>query len=301
MCSLCLIHGVFFIVILQICQIYQVTNREFSYTEYSTEWGSLIKNRRPFSRKLLVFYNSIIIYPKNFTICIQFLRVSLSKLIFHIHRVRKSLFKKFGNYILSNFNFRRGCGLAEFNNRLYIVGGSDGTHSLSSTEYYDEETKTWTAGPNLTISRANVSVVVVGERLYAIGGFSGKTFLNTIEYLDQNSNEWTTFVQQNSAITTNTSKSTPSQADYHTYDNKQIVISDGGNSFHKLENIDSEYETNSIKYGAVKKHSNGHTNNHHKSMISNNIEDVNSIKNIVEHNESKTNLNAEHNKIQNGS
>lgn len=232
----------------------------------------------------------------------------------HIDKVRNLLFTKFANHILSNFNFRRGCGLAEFNNRLYIVGGSDGTHSLSSTEYYDEETKSWTVGPNLTIPRANVSVVVVGERLYAIGGFSGKTFLNTIEYLDQNSNEWTTFVPQISTITTNTPKSTICQ-DYHTIDNKQIVITDSGNPLNKLKIIDSEYETNiilekggvdnienytnSIEYGAVNKHSNGQTNNHPKSMIINNIEDVNSIKNIVEHNESKTNLNAEHDNIQN--
>jgi len=38
---------------------------------------------------------------------------------------------------------RRGCGLAEFKGKLYAVGGSDGTHSLSSTEVYDEASKTW--------------------------------------------------------------------------------------------------------------------------------------------------------------
>lgn len=98
---------------------------------------------------------------------------------------------------LHDFNlFRRGCGLAEFNGKLYAVGGSDGSHSLNSTECYDEVNKCWVAGPNLTSPRSNVSVAVVQNRLYAIGGFSGKTFLNTIEYLDATSNEWTTFVQQ---------------------------------------------------------------------------------------------------------
>lgn len=72
-----------------------------------------------------------------------------------------------------------------------------GTHSLSSTEIFDEESKTWVVGPNLTTSRANVSVVSVAGRLYAIGGFAGKFFLNTIEYLDPNTNEWTTFIKQN--------------------------------------------------------------------------------------------------------
>lgn len=78
------------------------------------------------------------------------------------------------------------------------MGGSDGSHSLNSTECYDEVNKCWIAGPNLTSPRSNVSVAVVQNRLYAIGGFSGKTFLNTIEYLDATSNEWTTFVQQSS-------------------------------------------------------------------------------------------------------
>lgn len=86
--------------------------------------------------------------------------------------------------------------MAEFNGKLYAVGGSDGSHSLNSTECYDEVNKCWVAGPNLTSPRSNVSVAVVQNRLYAIGGFSGKTFLNTIEYLDATSNEWTTFVQQ---------------------------------------------------------------------------------------------------------
>lgn len=61
-----------------------------------------------------------------------------------------------------------------FKGKLYAVGGSDGTHALSTTEIYDPETKTWTPGPNMTTPRANVGVAVIGGRLYAVGGFSGK-------------------------------------------------------------------------------------------------------------------------------
>lgn len=71
---------------------------------------------------------------------------------------------------------RRGCGVAVFNNKLYVVGGSDGSHSLNSTEVYDDETQSWAVGPSMTSSRANVEVAVVGERLYAVGGFSGTSF-----------------------------------------------------------------------------------------------------------------------------
>lgn len=56
---------------------------------------------------------------------------------------------------------------------MYAVGGSDGAHSLNSTEIYDPTTQNWTPGPSLTTSRANVGVAVIGNRLYAVGGFSG--------------------------------------------------------------------------------------------------------------------------------
>ena len=57
--------------------------------------------------------------------------------------------------------------------KLYAVGGSDGSHSLCSTEIYCPQEKIWTPGPNMTTARANVGVAVIGSRLYAVGGFSG--------------------------------------------------------------------------------------------------------------------------------
>lgn len=69
---------------------------------------------------------------------------------------------------------RRGCGVTVFNEKIYVVGGSDGSHSLNSTEIYDEKSQTWVMGPTMTTPRANVEVAVVGDRLYAVGGFSGE-------------------------------------------------------------------------------------------------------------------------------
>lgn len=60
-----------------------------------------------------------------------------------------------------------------FTGKLYIVGGSDGTQSLATTEIYDINEGMWSPGPNMTTPRANVGVAVVGNRLYAVGGFSG--------------------------------------------------------------------------------------------------------------------------------
>lgn len=55
-----------------------------------------------------------------------------------------------------------------------MVGGSDGTHSLATTEIFDWNEQSWTPGPVMTTPRANVGVAVIGKRLYAVGGFSGK-------------------------------------------------------------------------------------------------------------------------------
>lgn len=60
-----------------------------------------------------------------------------------------------------------------FIGKLYVVGGSDGTQSLATTEMYDPNERIWIPGPNMITPRANVGVAVIGNRLYAVGGFSG--------------------------------------------------------------------------------------------------------------------------------
>lgn len=77
-----------------------------------------------------------------------------------------------------------------FTDKLYVVGGSDGTASLATVEIYDPVTQMWSFGPVMSIPRANVGVAVVGKRLFAVGGFSGKAFLDSVEYLAEDGSEW---------------------------------------------------------------------------------------------------------------
>merc|ERR550534_3409648 len=91
---------------------------------------------------------------------------------------------------------RRGCGVAFYQNKLIVVGGSDGCQSLCTTEVFDFETETWSPGPSMTSCRANISVAIIDGKLFAVGGFTGKVFLNSVEYLDPESMEWTTFVNR---------------------------------------------------------------------------------------------------------
>lgn len=80
--------------------------------------------------------------------------------------------------------------------KLYVVGGSDGSHSLKSSEIL--ENNSFTLGPPMSIGRANVSVVTLNNRLFAVGGFSGKKFLDTFEYLDSKNDEWSGYCPANS-------------------------------------------------------------------------------------------------------
>ena len=41
---------------------------------------------------------------------------------------------------------RRGCDLSAINDRLIVIGGSDGSRSLNSTEIFDFNTGQWTIG-----------------------------------------------------------------------------------------------------------------------------------------------------------
>lgn len=87
---------------------------------------------------------------------------------------------------------RRGAGCDILNGKIYVVGGSDGSHSLKSVEVL--ENNSFILGPQMSIGRANVGVVAYSNRLYAVGGFSGKKFLDTFEYLDAKSEEWCSYM-----------------------------------------------------------------------------------------------------------
>ena len=75
-----------------------------------------------------------------------------------------------------------------------VVGGTDGTQSMCTTEVLDAVENAWHPGPTMTFCRGNVGVALVNDTLWAVGGFSGKTFLNNVEFLDPTKEEWTSYL-----------------------------------------------------------------------------------------------------------
>jgi hypothetical protein len=72
----------------------------------------------------------------------------------------------------------------DLNERLFIF-------RLNTIEIYDLQSKTWTNGPSMLISRSDLGVACLGGPLYAIGGIDGRAILNTVERFDPETSEWT--------------------------------------------------------------------------------------------------------------
>jgi hypothetical protein len=61
--------------------------------------------------------------------------------------------------------------LAVVNNRIYVMGGDNGS-TLGSTLQYDEDLNSWSTLSSMSTSRATFAIGAVGETIYAIGGYS---------------------------------------------------------------------------------------------------------------------------------
>ena len=96
--------------------------------------------------------------------------------------------------------YRRGsAGVAVYNNKLYVVGGSVGGHAntavrLTRFDEYDPFTDSWTALPDLPNARDHVNVSVVGNKLYVAGGRNGSNNSNVeeVDIYNFNTGSWST-------------------------------------------------------------------------------------------------------------
>jgi len=62
---------------------------------------------------------------------------------------------------------------------VYIAGGFNGEHCMSSVECYNSSTNQWTLIESMTSLRSGVSLVAWDGSLYALGGFDGERRLQT--------------------------------------------------------------------------------------------------------------------------
>jgi N-acetylneuraminic acid mutarotase len=101
-------------------------------------------------------------------------------------------------------NVRTKFGAAVWNNRIYVVGGLDGTANVTSTVYVSPQlsaggniSSAWsTASISLSVARFGPMVVAYANNLYVFGGNDGANYLNDGQYAQinagtGNSGSWT--------------------------------------------------------------------------------------------------------------
>ena len=92
---------------------------------------------------------------------------------------------------------RSTAGVAVLNNRLYALGGRDGSSCLRSVESYDTHTNKWSAVANMCKRRGGVAMGVINGFLYAFGSHDApavsdpqQSRFNCMEYYDPGTETW---------------------------------------------------------------------------------------------------------------
>ncbi|XP_010003558.1 PREDICTED: kelch-like protein 17 [Chaetura pelagica] len=85
----------------------------------------------------------------------------------------------------------RRVGVAAIGNKLYAVGGYDGTSDLATVESYDPVTNSWQPEVSMGTRRSCLGVAALHGLLYAAGGYDGASCLNSAERYDPLTGTWT--------------------------------------------------------------------------------------------------------------
>uniref|UniRef100_A0A672G8Z1 Kelch-like family member 17 n=1 Tax=Salarias fasciatus TaxID=181472 RepID=A0A672G8Z1_SALFA len=95
-------------------------------------------------------------------------------------------------HMVASMSTRRArVGVAAIGNRLYAVGGYDGTSDLATVESYDPITNAWQPEVSMGTRRSCLGVAVLHGLLYAAGGYDGASCLNSAERYDPLTSTWT--------------------------------------------------------------------------------------------------------------
>ncbi|KAI3357355.1 hypothetical protein L3Q82_015792 [Scortum barcoo] len=95
-------------------------------------------------------------------------------------------------HMVASMSTRRArVGVAAIGNRLYAVGGYDGTSDLATVESYDPITNSWQPEVSMGTRRSCLGVAVLHGLLYAAGGYDGASCLNSAERYDPLTSTWT--------------------------------------------------------------------------------------------------------------
>ncbi|KAG5676178.1 hypothetical protein PVAND_006027 [Polypedilum vanderplanki] len=81
-------------------------------------------------------------------------------------------------------------GVAVLGDKVYAVGGFNGSLRVRTVDVYDPMTDSWTACCSMEARRSTLGVAVLNNFIYAVGGFDGSTGLSSAEMFDPTTQEW---------------------------------------------------------------------------------------------------------------
>ncbi|XKL66828.1 hypothetical protein PGB90_010248 [Kerria lacca] len=81
-------------------------------------------------------------------------------------------------------------GVVLLDNKVYAVGGFNGSLRVKTVDLYDIQTNTWAPGIPMKDRRSTLGVAVLREKIYAVGGFDGTIGLETAEVFDPATQKW---------------------------------------------------------------------------------------------------------------
>jgi len=86
---------------------------------------------------------------------------------------------------------RSNHAMAALDGKIYVVGGSDSSGTLSDLWRYDPATNAWLQLPNMPVPRLYHTMVAMAGKLYVFGGSpTGSQFVNDIYTYDPVQNKW---------------------------------------------------------------------------------------------------------------
>jgi N-acetylneuraminic acid mutarotase len=75
--------------------------------------------------------------------------------------------------------------------QVMVVGGSDGTRVLATTERYDPASNTWSAAAPLAVARwLHTTTLLTSGQLVVAGGSDGAAALASVERYDPDTQTW---------------------------------------------------------------------------------------------------------------
>lgn len=81
-------------------------------------------------------------------------------------------------------------GVAVLNDKVYAIGGFNGSLRVRTVDIYDPKTDQWSSCCSMEARRSTLGVAVLSNCIYAVGGFDGSTGLNSAEVYDLITQEW---------------------------------------------------------------------------------------------------------------